>query len=214
MIKTFVFDIGNVLVDWHTIPYITGMLKCSVERARELDMKVFAGVEWKNGDKGVFSRADIKATLLERYPDDAEDIVTLLDHADNILKEYSFNTDILRKLKSEGFGVYYLSNTNPQAFEQMSENCEFIDIMDGGIASFREKLLKPSHSIFELFAERYDKDPDECCFVDDTAVNTEAAAEIGYKTITLQKPEDLKNEIIRILGAECLTSKNNTVQSS
>ena len=126
MIKNFVFDIGNVLVDWHTMPYITGTLGYTEERARELDRIVFEGVEWKNGDRGLFSREDTRAALLERYPSDARDIIPLLDRADDILKEYTFNTDVLRKLRSKGYGVYYLSNTNPQAFEYMSANCGFL----------------------------------------------------------------------------------------
>ncbi|MBO4413465.1 MAG: HAD-IA family hydrolase [Clostridia bacterium] len=201
MIKNFVFDIGNVLVDWHTMPYITGTLGCTEERARELDRIVFEGVEWKNGDRGLFSREDTRAALLERYPSDARDIIPLLDRADDILKEYTFNTDVLRKLRSKGYGVYYLSNTNPQAFEYMSANCGFFALMDGGIASFREKLLKPSHAIFELFAERFDKNPSECCFVDDTEVNTKAASEVGYSVITLRNPEDLAAGISEIIGA-------------
>ena len=204
MIKNFVFDIGNVLVDWHTMPYIIGTLGCSEERARELDRIVFEGAEWKNGDKGLFSREDTRTALLEKYPLEREDVSKLLDGADGILKEYRFNTEILRKLRSLGFGVYYLSNTNPQAFEYMKKNCSFFGLMDGGIASFKEKLLKPSHAIFELFAERFDKNPSECCFVDDTEVNTKAAAEIGYGVITLKRPDDLSKEISSVIGSEFL----------
>ena len=202
MIRNFVFDIGNVLVDWHTVPYIMKTLGCDGETAAEYDRMVFESVEWKDGDRGTRTRAQTREALLAGHPEHGREINALLDHADDILIEYDFNTDVVRSLRAAGYGVYYLSNTNPQAFEKMTSTCGFFGLMDGGIASFRDGLLKPSGAIFELFAERFDKDPAECCFVDDTEVNTAAAAAEGFGTITLRRPEDLRSEIEKLLGTE------------
>ena len=202
MVKTFVFDIGNVLVDWHTVPYIMRTLGCSEERARELDRIVFEGVEWKNGDRGICTRQETCEGLQKRCPGIWDEIKPLLDGADNVLVEQKKNTEFLKKLKKAGYGLYYLSNTNPQAFEYMKKNCGFFPLLENGIASFRDGLLKPSHEIFRLFANRFSKDPSECCFIDDTAVNTAAASECGFNVITLWHPDDLEHEILRIEGVK------------
>ena len=49
----------------------------------------------------------------------------------------------------------------------MTERYEVFRYMNGGIASFKEGVVKPSEDIFRLFLDRYGKDPSECVFVDD-----------------------------------------------
>jgi putative hydrolase of the HAD superfamily len=70
--------------------------------------------------------------------------------------------------------------------------------MDGGIASYQEGLLKPDPAIFELFLTRYGKRAEECVFVDDTPVNAEAAATLGFHSIILKNIDDLTDELKKI----------------
>ncbi len=202
MIRNFVFDFGNVLVDWHPIPYIMSVLGCTEETAREYDSRIFKSREWRDEGVGAFGRDHTRAELIGKYPDDAENMAKLIDGAPGMLVEYRYNTEILRKLKSLGYGLYYLSNTNLSDYEYIIGNCSFFPLMDGGLASFMEKMVKPSHSIFELFAERYDKNPRECCFIDDMEVNTLAASEVGFEVITLKNPSELGRLISKKAGVE------------
>ncbi len=200
--RHFVFDIGNVLVDWHTRPFVKQMMRCTEEESRALAQMVFEGEEWRKGDEGVLSRAEIRTALFEKYPVFQSEIGKLLDQAEEILTEYAFNTAVLQKLKEQGFGVYYLSNTNEPAFSHMISTCRFFRWMDGGVASFRCRLLKPSRAIFDFFLKQYRLDPAECCFVDDNEANTRAASEIGFRTITLKNPEDLPGAVAELTSIE------------
>ena len=123
--------------------------------ARALAQMVFEGEEWRKGDEGVLSRAEIRTALFEKYPVFQSEIGKLLDQAEEILTEYAFNTAVLQKLKEQGFGVYYLSNTNEPAFSHMISTCRFFRWMDGGVASFRCRLLKPSRAIFDFFLKHF-----------------------------------------------------------
>ena len=152
--RDFVFDIGNVLVDWHTVPFIERTLCCPEESAQTLARMVFDGEEWRKGDEGILSRPEIRTALFARYPAFQNEIGKVLDHAEEILTEYAFNTAVLKDLKERGFGVYYLSNTNEPAFSHMVSTCRFFRWMDGGVASFRCRLLKPSRAVFELFLKQ------------------------------------------------------------
>ena len=67
----------------------------------------------------------------------------------------------------------------------MMKNYPRLHDFKGGLASYQEKMLKPDHRIYQLLLDRYNLNADECVFVDDMAVNTKAAEEVGYHTITL-----------------------------
>ena len=196
MIDTLVFDIGNVLVNWYPLDYIKTFV-ADEEEARELTKIVFEGPEFKKGDHGDYTRAQTREALLARYPERAELIGRILEGCDEILVASPENTALLRELKAAGFSLYYLSNTNPSAFDYMTRTHEFFRYLDGGIASFKVGLLKPDPAIFKLFARTYGKDPGQCVFVDDTPVNTATAAACGFGTVTLRTIPSLREELMK-----------------
>ncbi len=196
MIDTLVFDIGNVLVNWYPLEYVKTLVS-DEEQAKKLTSIVFDGPEFKKGDHGEYTRNQTREALLERYPEYREMIGRILDGCDEILTASEENTILLRELKAAGFSLYYLSNTNPSAFEYMSKTHEFFRYLDGGIASFRVKLLKPDPEIFKLFTKTYHKEPGQCVFVDDTPVNTAAAASCGFGTVTLKTIPSLREELMK-----------------
>lgn len=196
MIDTLVFDIGNVLVNWYPLDYVKTITADEAE-AKELTAIVFEGPEFKKGDHGDYTRAQTREALLARYPERAAVIGRILDGCDDILTASPENTRLLRELKEAGFSLYYLSNTNPSAFDYMSRTHEFFRYMDGGIASFKVHLLKPDPAIFRLFAETYRKDPRQCVFVDDTPANTAAAADCGFGTVTLKTIPSMREELMK-----------------
>ena len=69
--------------------------------------------------------------------------------------------------------------------------------MDGGVASFRDGVVKPSAEIFELFLSRYDKKAEECVFVDDMPINVEGARKVGLNGIILKNIDDLEYELCK-----------------
>ena len=47
-------------------------------------------------------------------------------------------------------------------------------------------LRKPESGIYRLAIETTQMDPEECCFIDDRALNLECAAKLGMRTIQMQ----------------------------
>lgn len=196
MIKNVVLDIGNVMVWFYPDLYVSQF----VDRKGEIDYfrRICFGAEWSAGDRGEMSREEIIEAICKKYPADAEMIHTIMDNCDETLRASKKNTALLKKLHEAGIGVYYLSNVGEQAFEYMNATHEFFQYMDGGIASYREGLLKPDPAIFELFLKRYGKRAEECVFVDDTPVNAEAAAALGFHGVILKNVDDLTDELKKI----------------
>ena len=53
-------------------------------------------------------------------------------------------------------------------------------------------LRKPEDAIYRLALEVTQKIPEECCFVDDRALNLEAAERLGMHTIRMESAEQLR----------------------
>lgn len=188
MLHTLAFDLGNVLVDWKAAPHIQKELGFRREEAERLAELVFGGPVWVRGDLGTADRAQIEAQLIRDNPDDADAIHRILANCDPWLKEFPETTAMLERLKAAGFGIYYISNTNPAAVAYMEKNCRFWRLFDGGIASFRHGILKPSAEIYNLFLETCGKKAEECLFVDDLPANVEGAAACGFQARQLTEP--------------------------
>jgi putative hydrolase of the HAD superfamily len=62
-------------------------------------------------------------------------------------------------------------------------------------------LRKPESGIYRLAIETTQMNPEECCFIDDRALNLECAAKLGMRTIQMQDVEQLRGELGR-LGVE------------
>ncbi|MBO4965678.1 MAG: HAD family phosphatase [Muribaculaceae bacterium] len=94
----------------------------------------------------------------------------------------------IRALRSAGYRVLALSNTNPVMYHSWidrhfrAEGLAINDYFDGIVASFQEGCCKPDKRIFEILLRRYDLCPEETLFLDDGQANCEAAARLGIKT--------------------------------
>jgi putative hydrolase of the HAD superfamily len=59
-------------------------------------------------------------------------------------------------------------------------------------------LRKPESGIYRLAIEISQINPEECCFIDDRALNLECAAKLGMRTIQMQTLEQLQNELEKL----------------
>jgi putative hydrolase of the HAD superfamily len=59
-------------------------------------------------------------------------------------------------------------------------------------------LRKPESGIYRLAIEITQINPEQCCFIDDRALNLECAAKLGMRTIQMQTLEQLRGELGRL----------------
>ena len=59
-------------------------------------------------------------------------------------------------------------------------------------------LRKPESGIYRLALETTQINPEECCFIDDRALNLECAAQLGMRTIQMQSLEQLRKELEKL----------------
>lgn len=56
-------------------------------------------------------------------------------------------------------------------------------------------LRKPENGIYRLAIETTQINPEECCFIDDRALNLECAAKLGMRTIQMKTLDQLRGEL-------------------
>ncbi len=59
-------------------------------------------------------------------------------------------------------------------------------------------LRKPEPDIYRLALEITQKTPEECCFIDDRALNLECAAKLGMHTIEMRTLDQLRNDLEKL----------------
>lgn len=184
MLKNLVFDFGNVLVVFKPEEHLREYVQ-SDEEAMALRNLIWCSKPWLDADYGLCGRQETFERLCEMYPEKTELLKKILFECSEWLVVPQPVKDVLRKLEAVGYNLYYISNTNPMDYETMMRNHAVMRDLKGGLASFQEKLVKPDPAIYQLLLDRYGLNADECLFVDDMAVNTEAAEKLGYHTLTL-----------------------------
>lgn len=111
------------------------------------------------------------------------------------------NLDALRKLRSEGYRLILLSNTNPYMMEWVDsprfdgQGHSIRDYMDACYLSYEMKVMKPADSFFRRVLMAEQTPPSACLFVDDGPRNVAAASQIGIRTFCPENGADWTQDI-------------------
>jgi len=199
MIKNIVFDIGRVLLKYEPKEYLEE--KINKNKVDEIYNQVFRSEEWVMIDRGVITQDDAVDIISKRYPENKEIIELAFKNWYEMMSPIEGTVQILYKLKKAGFKVYYLSNFQLLAFENIRNKYEFFKAFHGGIFSYKEKILKPEIEIYKCLIERYKLIPSETIFTDDMEVNIQGCKKIGIEGIVFKDPETLIQEL-KLYGVE------------
>ena len=103
-----------------------------------------------------------------------------------------------KQLKEAGYGVYYLSNFFQKADEDCKDLMGFLELTDGGILSYKDKVTKPDRQIYGLLLERFGLKAEECVFLDDTKKNIDGARAVGIHGILFHDREQAVAELQKL----------------
>jgi 2-haloacid dehalogenase len=192
-INTIIFDFGGVLIDWNP-RYV---YRDEFEESSEMEhfLSKVCTEDWNlQQDKGR-SLAEGTRILQDKFPEYVVKIQLYYDQWEKMIKGYiPQNVTVLRNLK-EKYKLYGLTNWSAETFPIVFKRFSFFKLFDGIVISGEEKLIKPDRKIFELMLERYHLEAKNSLFIDDNMNNIEAAKEIGFATIHVEKKTDLNSEL-------------------
>lgn len=199
MIDTVIFDVGNVLTRFGWQEFIR-----SFGYAEDICVRVGnATIEspyWKEYDRGVMSNDEIVNSFISLDKGVEKEIRETMENFEGILTPADYAIPWIESLKSMGLRVLFLSNFSERACNECRDALGFLDHVDGGIFSYRVKLIKPDPAIYKCIVDTYGLVPDRCVFIDDLEENIKAAGDYGMHTILFRDYETAKEKLRSLLN--------------
>ena len=192
--QAIVFDLGAVLIDWdprHMYRKLIGD-----EPVMEEFLGEIATLRWNSYHDAGRLWSDGVAMLSAIYPEYADWIAAYKDRWEEMLNgPIDGSVEILAALKEQGCEVHALTNWSSETFPIALERYDFLQWFEHVVVSGEERLKKPDPRIYQVLLDRIGRTAEECLFIDDSAANIAAAAEMGFATIHFVNPDQLRREL-------------------
>lgn len=197
MITTVIFDIGNVLVGFDWDDYIRSFGFPDDVRDKICQATVLSPA-WNEFDRGAFSDEEMIRLFIQNAPELETEIREICRDIHDMLTPRDYAVPWVKNLKKNGYRVLFLSNFSRKAEVECAHTLNFLPYMDGGIMSYKYRLIKPDPAIYEALIQKYELRPEECVFLDDRQDNCEAARKKGMKAIVFTSQEEAQEQLIRL----------------
>lgn len=178
-VTTVVFDLGGVLIDWDPRYLYRQML--ATEQAVEAFLDEVGFADWNHSvDAGTTTWTDAVAALAAAHPHRRELIEAYpLRFTETLAGAIEDTVEVLRELHEQGTALLGLTNWSAETFPVARERFDFLALFEDIVVSGSEGVAKPDPAIFEVLVARHHLHRSSTLFVDDRAVNVEAAVRAG-----------------------------------
>ena len=183
MIKTVIFDMGNVLIEfrWRKLFAEMGL---TGERFERMANATVLDPVWNEFDRGIWTDKMMLDAFIKNAPELENEMKLLMgEYFPGLLRKYDYTDEWLDALKAKGYKIFILSNFSRKAFTDCADELDYVKKADVPIISYMINLIKPDPKIFEYMINTYDMDPKEAVFIDDSPANIEAAKKFGLNTV-------------------------------
>ena len=194
-VKTIIFDLGGVLIDWNPRYVFDKLIEEEAKRAHFFQH--ICTSEWNEEQDAGRSLSEATKLLVDQYPEWQEYLEAYYGRWEEMLGGPIPETvGILRQLKESGkYKLYALTNWSAELFPVALKKYDFLHWFDGRLVSGEEKTRKPFPEIYQLILDRFQINKEEAIFIDDNVRNAEAAQAFGIPTIRFSSPQQLKTEL-------------------
>ena len=194
-IKNVVFDLGGVLVDWNP-RYLYRKIFSSEEQVEEFLSNVCT-MEWNAQQDAGRTMVEATEILVNKFPDRQGEIRAYYQRWTEMFDGHIQGTlDILNMLKEKDqHRLLALTNWSGETFPTARKLFPFLSLFEGIVVSGDEKLIKPDHRLYQILFERYQIDPQDSLFIDDSLPNVKAAKQLGMTALHFDNSDKLAVEL-------------------
>jgi len=195
MINTIIFDLGGVLIDWNP-EYVFRELIPDPERRRFFFENICTH-EWNIEQDAGRPLAEATELLVNEHPDWESEIRAYYGRWEEMLGGPIHETvDLLRELRDrDEHRLLALTNWSGETFPVALSRYDFLHWFEGIVVSGDEKTRKPFSDIYEILLDRYEVNPSQAVFIDDSLKNVEGAEAVGINGIHFQSTAQLKDTL-------------------
>ncbi len=189
MIKSIIFDMGNVLLDFNPEVPLDRFCGSDAEKAA-IRKELFGGKEWIERDLGNISPEEMYESIAKRIPEEYhEALKSCVWEWDYSMIPIDGAREFLNFVKDKGFGVYILSNASLDFYRYFTRHFD-LDFFDGIVVSADIHIIKPDKRIYEHLLSTYKLNGEECLFIDDREDNVLAAKAVGINAYQFKNDYD------------------------
>ncbi|MFT4792018.1 MAG: 2-haloacid dehalogenase [Paracoccaceae bacterium] len=188
--RAVVFDVGNVLVNWHPEEVYARRIPDETERKALFARVDFDAMNLRGDRDGHL--ADEVAALAARHPADAGHIIAWHDEWEDMFSPpIPDSFALLATLRAAGVRTVALTNFAADTWEKAVRIHPALGLFDPAVVSGREGTVKPERRIYEILEARTGLSGADLLFTDDRADNIAAAAARGWRTHLFEGAEGL-----------------------
>ncbi len=197
-IKTIVFDLGGVLIDWNP-KYVYRTIFDSEEKVDWFVTNI-CSLEWNEEQDGGRLIAEANKILIAKHPEYEKEIFAYYDRWEEMLNGSNPEVvDILKSLRDNPkYRIYALTNWSAETFPKALEQFEFLKWFEGIVVSGKEHLKKPDPAIYDLLVRRYQINTESAVFIDDNQRNVDASNKFGLPAIRFENAVKLKADLEKL----------------
>jgi putative hydrolase of the HAD superfamily len=176
MIRSFLFDIGNVLLRFD---FNLALKKLALdpdpaaEKVLDLLEPLKASYESGGMDRAQFQK---EARAILRYTGSDADFVCAWE---DIFTENAPMVDLVHQLHGR-FPLYLLSNTSDLHVDYIFRRYAVFGMFSDAVYSYKVRAAKPHREIYEIAQRQLGIRPAETFFIDDLLPNIETARQLGF----------------------------------
>ena len=182
-----VFDFGNVLFEWDPVRLIEAhypQRESLPHTPSSLAEALISHQDWLDFDRGLIDPTALADRSAVRLGLDAVQLGRFIARIPHVLPICEDAISVLRALAEGQHGEHrllYLSNMPTAYAEVLEARCPWIAQFDAGIFSGRVNMTKPNSDIYAEAERRFNLDPAETLFLDDSPPNVHAARARGWR---------------------------------
>jgi 2-haloacid dehalogenase len=192
-----VFDLGGVLIDWNP-RYLYRQL-FDDETAMESFLADVVSAEWNGEQDAGRTWSDGVEILSREYPEHRALIAAYHLRWQEMLGDAIEPTvEILAELRDDRVRLLALSNWSSEMFPVARPRYPFLEWFEGIVISGDMKLAKPDPRIFRYLLDHHDLEPAATVFIDDSAANVRAAADLGITAIRFEDAAGLRRRLVAL----------------
>ena len=195
-IKTIIFDLGGVLIDWNP-----EYLYLDIFEGDRVKMNAFfkqvCTMDWNENQDAGYPLAQATEDRIALFPEYEILIKKYYGQWEEMLGEaISGSVQVLKKLiDNPKFRVVALTNWSAETFPVALKRFDFLHWFEGIVVSGTEKTRKPYSEIYQITLDRFNIDPSEALFIDDNLRNIKGAKTLGINGIHFSTPEELIKDL-------------------
>jgi putative hydrolase of the HAD superfamily len=198
-----VFDFGGVVFDWKPAAMVRSHFGGDWQgfhNPEALARAIFSHADWQAFDRGERALDEVITQTAQRLAIGQAQMHALMAPIGAQLQPIATTAELLgdllaRRQAGEGIRLLFLSNMPAPFARTLEQRHAFLDCFEGGIFSADVRLAKPQPEIYQLLAERYQLEAARTLFIDDHGPNVQAAAALGWQTLHLTDPAQLRQQL-------------------